>query len=356
MPERRPVIGITTYVADARWGPWDQPAALVPRGYVDAVWRAGGRPVLLPPSREAVADTLELVDGLILCGGPDVEPSLYGQRRAAATVHLSPERDLPELDLLQGAVARDRPVLGICRGMQLLNVACGGSLVQHLPDAIGHDRHATRPGRFDLHQVQTVAGSRVAAILGAGALVHSGHHQGLAALGEGLTVGARAADGTIEAIERPASRFVVGVLWHPEQGEDGRLFTALARAAGADRPSNRPRLAAMPPRFIMNSLGRATRRVPGLRRVPVVKLLAAGEVALMARDHLMRLTPAERRRLVSLVRTGRGRRHRLTDAERRELEKLLEKLEARFLVGEAVDRLSPVPLPQRLLYGGRRRN
>jgi putative glutamine amidotransferase len=232
---RRPIIAITTYVADARWGPWDQPVALVPRGYVEAVSRAGGRPVLVPPCTDGVAETLGLADGLIFCGGPDLEPRLYGQPRAAATAQLAPERDVPELQLLSAALEADVPVLGICRGMQLLNVVRSGTLVQHLPDAIGHDGHATAPGHFDLHGVRTEPGTRTAAILGEDeVVVHSGHHQGVGHLGEALAVGARAADGVIEAIEDPGAAFALGVLWHPEQGDDLRLFEALvAAAAGA---------------------------------------------------------------------------------------------------------------------------
>lgn len=232
MTARHPIIGITTYVAGARWGPWKQPAALVPLGYVDAVSRAGGRPVLLPPVAQGVAETLGLVDGLIFCGGPDIDPALYGRQRAPATAHLAPERDAPELELLAAALRRDVPVLGICRGMQLLNVALGGSLVQDLPEAIGHDGHATAPGRFDLHDIEIASGSRTGAILGERGVVHSGHHQGLGDLGAGLVASAWAADGVVEAIELPGHRFAVGVLWHPEQGDDRRLFAALIEAAG----------------------------------------------------------------------------------------------------------------------------
>ena len=131
------------------------------------------------------------------------------------------------------ALAADVPVLGICRGMQLLNVARGGSLVQHLPEVVGHDGHATAPGRFDVHAVHTAAGTRIAALIGDSILVHSGHHQGLGSLGDGLVASARAADGVVEAIEHPGSRFAIGVLWHPEQGDDLRLFAALVQAAGA---------------------------------------------------------------------------------------------------------------------------
>jgi putative glutamine amidotransferase len=229
---RRPVIGITTYVAPARWGPWDQPAALVPVGYVSAVSAAGAQPVLLPPSPEGNDEILAIADGLIFCGGPDLDPSLYGQERSAETVHLAPDRDAPELDLMLAALALDVPVLGICRGMQLLNVALGGSLIQHLPAVLGHDGHATAPGHFDTHPVAIAAASRIGELLGERAVVHSGHHQGIGETGSGVVATAWAPDGAIEAIEMVDRRFVIGVLWHPEQGRDQRLFSALVEAAG----------------------------------------------------------------------------------------------------------------------------
>jgi putative glutamine amidotransferase len=219
-------VAITTYVAQARWGPWDQRAALTPYGYVDAVRRAGGDAVLLPPAAGVVERILDAVAAVVVCGGPDVDPARYGAAREPATAILAPERDGPELELIEAVLREDVPLLGICRGMQLLNVARGGTLVQDLPD------HVTRPGTFDSHAVQTVPGTRVAGALGATATVASGHHQGIDRLGSGLVVGARAPDGTVEAIEDPARRFAVGVLWHPEQGEDGRLFDALMHAAG----------------------------------------------------------------------------------------------------------------------------
>jgi len=229
----RPVIGITTYVAPARWGPWEQTAALVPLAYAHAVARAGGRAVLLPPALGTVETTLVAVAGLILCGGPDLDPARYGQSRVATTAHLAPERDAPELELAWAALERDLPLLGICRGMQVLNVLRGGTLHQHLPEVVGHDGHAARPGHFDAHRVRTAPGTRVSAVLGAETTVMSGHHQGIDHVGGGLVASAWSPDGAVEALEDPDRRFAVGVLWHPEQGDDGRLFDALIKAAGA---------------------------------------------------------------------------------------------------------------------------
>lgn len=226
-----PVIGITTYVADARWGPWEQRAALVPLAYVEAVARADGRPVLLPPVSQTASETLGAVAGLILCGGPDLDPAVYGQDRDPASAHLSPERDGPELELVGAALARDVPLLGVCRGTQVLNVARGGTLHQHLPDVVGHDGHATAPGHFDAHDVRMAPGTRVGSLLGARATIMSGHHQGIDRVGEGLIASGWSSDGAVEAIEEPGRRFAVGVLWHPEQGDDGRLFDALVAAA-----------------------------------------------------------------------------------------------------------------------------
>jgi putative glutamine amidotransferase len=232
MTARRPVVGITTYVAPARWGPWHQPAVLAPLAYVEAVQAGGGHAVLLPPALDGVDETLSFVDGLVFSGGPDLDPSLYGQPRSERTVHLAPERDAPELALMAAALERDVPVLGICRGMQVLNVARGGSLIQHLPLVVGHDGHATTPGQFDPHPVAVAPGSAAGAVLGEGSVVQSGHHQGIDRLGEGLVACGWAPDGAVEAIEVPGRRFFLGVLWHPEQGEDRRLFAELVRAAG----------------------------------------------------------------------------------------------------------------------------
>ncbi len=232
-PYRRPIIGITSYVADASWGVWKLPAVLIPLGYVDAVAAAGGRPIVLPPLPSAVAETLGALDGLILCGGPDLDPALYGQQPVGATTAVAPERDAAELALLRAALLADLPVLGICRGMQLINVVHGGSLVQHLPDAVGHDGHRTRPGHFDVHPVTVDPASRVGAIVASPAEVCSGHHQGLDEIGDRLRAVAWADDGSVEAVEAPEREFLLGVLWHPEEGQDRRLFVALVAAAAA---------------------------------------------------------------------------------------------------------------------------
>jgi putative glutamine amidotransferase len=227
----RPVVGITTYVTPARWGYWDVEAALVPLEYVSAIERAGGRPLLVPPSDEGVDETLDAVAGLIFSGGSDLDPGLYGQDEHPQTTGIVKERDRAELALLEGALARDMPVLAVCRGSQVLNVALGGDLVQHLPDVVGDERHKHTPGTFADHDVRLDGGSRLGALLGERAPVKSHHHQGFGRVGKGLTEVAWADDGTLEAVEDPSRRFAVGVLWHPEAGEDARLFEELVRQA-----------------------------------------------------------------------------------------------------------------------------
>jgi gamma-glutamyl-gamma-aminobutyrate hydrolase PuuD len=225
------VIGITTYVTPAKWSWWELEAALVPVDYVRAVERAGGRALLVPPSDDGVDETLEALDGLIFSGGSDLDPELYGQEAHAETSGVVRNRDTAELALLEAALERDMPVLAICRGSQVLNVARGGDLVQHLPDVVGDEKHKHTPGEFADHDVSVEDGSRLASVLGERAPVKSHHHQGLGKLGEGLRVVAHAEDGTIEAVEDPTRRFALGVLWHPEAGEDARLFEELVREA-----------------------------------------------------------------------------------------------------------------------------
>ncbi len=210
---------------------WDVPTALTPMSYVSAVQRAGGRPLLVPPSEDGIEETLDALDGLLFSGGSDIDPSLYGAEPHPTVNGTRPERDRAELALMQAALARDLPVLAVCRGMEMLNVARGGDLVQHLPDVVGHEDHKHTPGVFGDHEVDLDAGSRLARILGDRAPVKSHHHQGIGRLGEGLGVTARADDGTIEGVEDPSQRFVLGVLWHPEQGEDFALFRALVEEA-----------------------------------------------------------------------------------------------------------------------------
>ena len=232
------MIGITTYVTRAQWSYWDEDAVLVPAAYVQALSRAGGRPVLIPPSEQGIEETLDAVDGLIFSGGSDLDPDLYDQEPHDETFGVVPERDRAELALLEAALARDLPVLAVCRGSQVLNVARGGDLVQHLPDLVGDEKHKHTPGTFADHDITLQPGTRLASLLGDHAPVKSHHHQGFGRVGDGLRVAAHAEDGTIEAVEDPSRRFALGVLWHPEAGEDLKLFEELVDAAreyGASR-------------------------------------------------------------------------------------------------------------------------
>jgi len=230
---RRPIVGITTYLTPARFGVWEEESALIPAVYVRAVEAAGGRALLVPPTMEGIEETLDALDGLLFSGGSDLDPKLYGQESHAETDGVVPQRDRAEIALLQAALERDMPVLAVCRGSQVLNVARGGDLVQHLPEVVGDEKHKHTPGVFADHDVDLVSGTRVQQILGDHAPVKSHHHQGYGQLGEGLREAARADDGTIEALEDPSLRFAVGVLWHPEAGEDFALFEALVEEARA---------------------------------------------------------------------------------------------------------------------------
>jgi putative glutamine amidotransferase len=228
----KPIIGITTYLTSARFGAWEEDAALIPTAYVHAVEAAGGRALLVPPSMNGIEETLDALDGLLFSGGSDLDPELYGQQPHEQTNDVVPERDRAEIALLQAALDRDMPVLAICRGSQVLNVVRGGDLVQHLPEVVGDEKHKHTPGLFADHDVDLVEGTRAQEILGDRAPVKSHHHQGYGRLGEGLREAARADDGTVEALEDPSRRFAIGVLWHPEAGEDFALFKALVEEAG----------------------------------------------------------------------------------------------------------------------------
>jgi putative glutamine amidotransferase len=231
----RPIIGITSYAEDARWGVWEAPAALIPLAYVDAIEAAGGRPLIVPPSPDAVEETLDALDALLFSGGADLDPASYGAEAHPTTNDVRPERDSAELALLEAALARDMPVLAVCRGSQVLNVARGGDLVQHLPEVVGHEGHKQSPGVFADHDVEVLPDTKLHGVIGDHAPVKSHHHQGYGQLGAGLRESARADDGTVEAIEDPSRRFALGVLWHPEEGEDAALFRALVEEAARYR-------------------------------------------------------------------------------------------------------------------------
>jgi gamma-glutamyl-gamma-aminobutyrate hydrolase PuuD len=232
----RPLIGITAYAEpEARWGHWTLPAALIPLSYVRSVERAGGRALIVPPSEDGVEETLGALDGIVFSGGADIDPGEYGADAHPATRDVRPDRDRAELALLEAALARDMPVLAVCRGSQLLNVARGGDLVQHLPEIVGDEKHKETPGVFSEHGVSVDPGSRLESLIGGDARVQSHHHQGYGRLGEGLEAVARAEDGSVEALEDRERRFALGVLWHPEEGEDLRLFEALVEEAEAYR-------------------------------------------------------------------------------------------------------------------------
>jgi gamma-glutamyl-gamma-aminobutyrate hydrolase PuuD len=235
----RPLVGITTYITPARFGGWEEESALVPADYTRAVERAGGRPLLVPPSEDGVEETLDVLDAVIFSGGSDLDPAAYGQDPHPETTGVEEERDRAELGLLQAALARDMPVLAVCRGSQVLNVALGGDLVQHLPDVVGDHKHKHTAGAYADHDVQLIEGTRLASLLGGHAPIKSHHHQGFGRLGDGLREAARAEDGTVEALEDPSRRFTLGVLWHPEAGEDMRLFEAFVAEARAYREQRR---------------------------------------------------------------------------------------------------------------------
>ena len=241
-----PVIGLSSYAEPARWAAWDAPAALLPLNYAEQVAAAGGVPVLLPPV-PGVAAAVARLDALVLTGGGDIDPATYGAPPHPRTGRVSAARDQAELDLLAAALAAGLPVLGICRGLQLLNVARGGTLHQHLADLgpAANSGHTPEPGTFGSHPVRVAPGSMLAGILGAAGrdgtdclAVPTAHHQAIDRLGSGLTASAWTADGIIEAVELTGCGhhpFVLGVQWHPEAGEDLRLLTALVAAAGPAR-------------------------------------------------------------------------------------------------------------------------
>jgi putative glutamine amidotransferase len=228
-----PVIGVSCYGERAQWGAWNTDAVLIHREYVAALQEVGAAVQLIPPgaTAEAAQSTVERVDGLVIAGGPDIDPAMYGAEAHPTTDRPRVERDQTELLLYRAARERDIPVLGICRGMQMMAVASGGSLVQDLPSAGYGLVHRDAPGTFEDHGATFSDSSLVAQILGSEMVVNSSHHQSVDDPGS-LTVTGRADDGTIEALEDPEAHFVLGVQWHPEMTDDRRLFAALVDASG----------------------------------------------------------------------------------------------------------------------------
>ncbi len=238
MTETRPAIGICTTLERAQWSVWDRRAALLPFEYITAIQRADALALMIPPDPRLIVDPdemLDRIDGLILAGGADIDPASYGAEPGPHTRGTVPERDGPELALARRAIKRDMPVLGVCRGMQLINVALGGTLRQHVPDLVGHEDHRRHPGTFEGsdHDVRLEPGSLAARA--SGEEVHgtkSHHHQGVDVLGEGLRVTGRSMlDDLAEAIELPSCSFVLGVQWHPEADEKSRVIAALVERA-----------------------------------------------------------------------------------------------------------------------------
>jgi len=242
MNDTRPTIGVITALEQARYGLWDAQSMLLPVAYVRAVQRAGALAVMIPPDPELPShpdEVLDLLDGLLLAGGSDVDPAGYGQLPHPKTKGFTPPRDEIELALTRRAIERDMPVLGICRGMQLLNVACGGTLVQHLPDLVGHGEHRRNPGSFDgsEHDVRLEPGSLAARACGElDHVTRSHHHQGVDQIGDGLAVtGHSTLDDLPEAIEAPDRTYVLGVQWHPEVDESSPVVASLVAQARAYR-------------------------------------------------------------------------------------------------------------------------
>lgn len=236
------MIGIVTAVEQARHGAWDEPSALLHLSYLDAVQRAGGIALMIPPDAAIAEDPdliLDRIDGLLLAGGADLDPASYGATPHPETIGTTPARDETEVALTQAALARDMPVLGICRGMQTLNVALGGTLIQHVPDAVGHEQHRRHIGTFagNDHAVGLDAGSLAAKAAGEERYtVFSHHHQAIDGIGAGLLVTGRSElDGLPEAIESPEHGYVLGVQWHPEADPASMIVSSLVAHAARSR-------------------------------------------------------------------------------------------------------------------------
>ena len=226
---KQPVIGLTSYLEPAKWGAWDLPAALIPWNYVNKLQAAGASVVLLPPDANN-HEAISRLDGLVMAGGADIEPARYGAAHQEGTDKPRVERDASELGLYRAAREANIPVFGICRGLQIMAVAHGGSLHQHLPDVVGNTLHRNAPGTFNDHGATFTPGSLIADIVGATEVtVNSSHHQAVDSPGD-LTITGYAEDGTIEVCEDPSAEFVLGVQWHPEFSDDEQVSENLFRA------------------------------------------------------------------------------------------------------------------------------
>jgi putative glutamine amidotransferase len=228
--EHKPVVGVTSYPTTASWGVWTLPALVLAESYLESLLAAGAAPLVISVG-VTPADILSRLDAVVLIGGPDVNPARYGEARDPNTQPSDPQRDELEIALALETVRAGLPLLAICRGAQVLNVARGGSLIQHLPDRVGHESHSPAPGVYGTTKVTVSENSRVSHALGAEQIaVACYHHQAVDRLGAGLVASAHAPDGTVEAIEDPGARFCLGVQWHPEVGDDPSLFEALVAA------------------------------------------------------------------------------------------------------------------------------
>ena len=229
----RPLIGLSAYREEAAWKQWRTSADLLPSRYSWAVEEAGGVPVLLPaslPCPDAAETVVARLDALVISGGPDVEPARYGEEPHPTVTRWRPDRDEWELALLEAAAGVGLPVLGVCRGMQVMAVGAGGALVQHVPDVVGHTGHDPGGDSFGDTTVTVAPESRLASLVGPEVAVRCHHHQAVASH-PGLEPVARAGDGTLEAIEAPGERFCLGVQWHPEMAADAGLWRGLVAAA-----------------------------------------------------------------------------------------------------------------------------
>ena len=240
----RPVVALTAARLQASWGAWDREAVVLATTYVDAVAAAGGLPLVVAPPVDAATDGADVTEwaagvvgsagALVLTGGGDVDPACYGGVADGHLAGVLPGRDAAELALAVTALRAGLPVLAICRGMQVLNVALGGDLVSHVPDVVGNDAHRRAPGIYGAVDVQIAGGSLAGRLLGSRASVPCSHHQAVGRLGEGLIATAWAEDGLVEAVERPGDGFVLGVQWHPEERDGAALFEAVVAAASAE--------------------------------------------------------------------------------------------------------------------------